>query len=761
MVYTAANNTVTYNGNYHNITINVTKPSTGYTIKYSLENDNTYTITNINGIAQFKNANENAITVYYQITAPGYTTKTGSKTLKINKRELSYNIENQTSTYGNSTHIDTTKFTKTSGTIIDGDNLNLKLVTDATQTSNAGNYNITLTHSNTNYSISANTAILTINPRDIEIEILNSSSEYGEVFTINHMNYNIISGELFGNDSLGVILNDSAININQMGNYDITLQDWTNKNYNIRNAEIAKGTHTLTPISITINIADQTSVYGEYLDLDATKFTITGNILSGDNLNIKLTTTATNTSATNYPITATYTVNSNYVVTINEGKYIVTKRPISLKTGNQTSTYGEQISLNQTNYSITSGSFVFNDNQNVTLSTSATKTSSIGNYEINLTFDAINNYDLTLEKGSLTINPREITITLPNKTIEYGNTLKLDKSSYSITNGNIVNNDIVEISLNSMTNPENIEEYLITATSSNKNYTIKLKNSQITIIPRKITISTKQTKTYGDNINLNNSIFTIVSGSIANNDDLQLVFTTTATKTSTVGNYPITLISANKHYDVTLKNSILTITPKTIDITVLNQSGYYGFDVKLDNSQYSVDENEIIEGSELLITLTTNANKTTNVGKYTITANSANPNYNLQTTNGTYEVLKRKISIRLYNQSTSHTIPLRFNKEDYDIMSGSVVAGDELNVMLFTNATNFSFAGDYELMATYANENYDITFTEATLTVEFSYIDALMIVVPAIVVILVASTILTIIIKRKNKTIPLYKKWTN
>ena len=154
-------------------------------------------------------------------------------------------------------------------------------------------------------------------------------------------------------------------------------------------------------------------------------------------------------------------------------------------------------------------------------------------------------------------------------------------------------------------------------------------------------------------------------------------------------------------------------------------------------------------------------NKTNNVGKYTITASTENPSYNLNVTNGIYEILKRKISIRLYNQTTPHTIPLRFNTEDYDIMSGSVVNGDVLNIVLFTDATNFSFAGDYELMATYANENYDITFTDATLTVEFSYIDALMIVTPAIIVILVATIILAIIIKRKNKTTPLYKKWTN
>ena len=93
-------------------------------------------------------------------------------------------------------------------------------------------------------------------------------------------------------------------------------------------------------------------------------------------------------------------------------------------------------------------------------------------------------------------------------------------------------------------------------------------------------------------------------------------------------------------------------------------------------------------------------------------------------------------------------------------MSGSIVGDDNLNITLTTNATAMSFAGDYDIIATYLNENYDITFTDATLTLEFSYVDALMILVPTAILILVATLVLVIFIKRKNKSIPLYKKWT-
>ena len=93
-------------------------------------------------------------------------------------------------------------------------------------------------------------------------------------------------------------------------------------------------------------------------------------------------------------------------------------------------------------------------------------------------------------------------------------------------------------------------------------------------------------------------------------------------------------------------------------------------------------------------------------------------------------------------------------------MSGSIVGNDKLNIKLSTNATALSFAGDYKIMATYLNENYDVTFSEATLTLEFSYVDALMIITPIAILILVVTLVVVIVIKRKNKTIPLYKKWT-
>lgn len=758
IVYSASNATYTYDGNYHNISISVTIPSSNYTIKYSLENDNTYTISDIAHNINFKNATNGAKTIYFQISAEGYTTVTGSKTLTINKRKLKYSVYNQTSIYGNATHIDTTQYSKTSGSIVTGDKLNLTLTTNATQYSNVGTYDINLNCPNTNYLIESNTATLTITKRSLTFSVLDQTSTYGNETHIDASKYILTSGYILPSDNINLSLTTNATQFSNVGNnYNISLTYSNNSNYNIT-SNIAK--LTINPRPATINVDNQTSIYGEKITLDNTKFSTTG-IFENDDLNIKISTTAQNTKAKDYPITASYSANDNYTITIKQGVYSVTQRDISIETANQSNfIYGNNIVLNQTMYKLNSGNFAFSDYNSIELTTDANKTSEIGEYDINLTFDAISNYNLTLTKGKAKINPRQLTISLLAQNVQYGDNLTLDKNSYTIVGGNIVNNDSVEINLSSETNPENSEEFIVSAVSSNKNYTIGIQNSQITIIPRKITISTHQFKIFGDKVELNSSDFTIVAGSIVGTDDLQLTLSTNATSTTNIGDYEITLISANKKYEVTLVDSYLTIKPKTIIITLLNQQGIYGDVVKLDNSKYSVDGTQLVEGSSLQITLQTNATNKSNVGSYKITASTTNENYELHYTPGTFEITKRKISIRVYDQTTPHTFTLIYNTEDYDIMAGSVVNGDELNIKLQTNATALSFAGDYELIATYNNDNYDITFTDATLTLEFSYVDALMIVVPTVVVILVASIILAVLIKRKNKTNPLYKKWT-
>ena len=492
-------------------------------------------------------------------------------------------------------------------------------------------------------------------------------------------------------------------------------------------------------------------------------------LINGDEItNIALTTIATETTdAGDYDISAIYDSHINYSISINTGTLTISPRVITIiitnnQLSNQTIEYGDELKLDKDSYKIKSGTILDIDKSDFSIDITSSPNPNNPETYLVAAICSNKNYSISLENNQITIVPRKLKLSIINQTFEYGEQILLDNTKYTIISGSFAYDHENSVRLSTTaTNTSNIGNYPITLSFDNmEKYDLSITSGYVNISTRSITISTNQSKTYGEETELNNLNYVIEEGSIANNDNLELNLSTNATKTSTIGNYEITLISANKNYNVTLINSYLTINPKTIYITLTKQESVYGNIVEMDNTKFTMDETQLVEGSSLPITLQTNATNKSNVGSYKITASTTNENYELHYTPGTFEITKRKISIRVYDQTTPHTFTLIYNTEDYDIMAGSVVNGDELNIKLQTNATALSFAGDYELIATYNNDNYDITFTDATLTLEFSYVDALMIVVPTLVVILVASIILAVLIKRKNKTNPLYKKWT-
>jgi len=769
--HSVSSKTFTYDGNYHNIAVNVTNPTSGYSIKYSLEDDNTYTITNISTNTAFKNANGSGITIYYQISATGYATITGSAVLRINRRQLSYTLKDQSSTYGNSQHIyqNSNTLVLNSGSIVSGDNLNINLSTPATQFSNVGDYNITLTHANNNnYSISYNTAKLTISARPLIISILDQSSTYGGSFAFDSSKYTI-SG-LAGSDTLSnFAITTTATQSSNAGTYPITATYTANNNYSVT---VDEGTFTINKKSATITIGNTTSTYGNTIDLSSVTYSVTG-LISGDEIsNIELTTTATSLSdAKPYDITATYDENINYIVTIEKGTLTISPRVLIIEItnnqiSNQTIEYGDDLIIDNDSYRIKNESDVLQKDK-ATFKMSITSSVDPNNAEdyIVSAVSQNKNYTLVLENNKIITVPRKLTVEILNQQFEYGEDIVLNQKAYSIKSGSFAHSDESTVVLSTTaTKGSNVNEYDISLSFDNKNkYDLTIIPGKIGITKRAINITTNQNKIYGDEIDLNNSLFTEVleneTSRIFGNDNLDLQFTTLATKFSSIGEYEITLVSANGNYNVTLINSYLTITPKPIYVTLLPQSSIYGDNVELDNSKLEFDNSQLLEGTTINFNLITNASALCDVGEYSIHAEIDNNNYELLPTSGILSIIKRKISIRLYDQTIPHSFQIEYNAEDYDIMSGSVISGDELNIKLHTNATSFSFAGDYDISATYLNSNYDITFTEATLTLEFSYIDALMILIPAVVLILVATIILVIVIKRKNRDIPLFKKW--
>ena len=87
MTVSAENVNVTVDGQPHGITVNVTDPTTGYTVKYGTT-EGSYTLD-----ASPTQTEAETLTVYYQVTADNYTAYTGSATVTVNAHIHNWSYE--------------------------------------------------------------------------------------------------------------------------------------------------------------------------------------------------------------------------------------------------------------------------------------------------------------------------------------------------------------------------------------------------------------------------------------------------------------------------------------------------------------------------------------------------------------------------------------------------------------------------------------------------------------------------------------------
>ena len=86
---------------------------------------------------------------------------------------------------------------------------------------------------------------------------------------------------------------------------------------------------------------------------------------------------------------------------------------------------------------------------------------------------------------------------------------------------------------------------------------------------------------------------------------------------------------------------------------------------------------------------------------------------------------------------------------DYQVSSGEVLEGDDLNINITANTTLFKQFGEFDLFATYDNENYDITFESAKATVKISNLEITILSCGG--ALLIALAILIPVIKKRKR----------
>lgn len=436
--------------------------------------------------------------------------------------------------------------------------------------SEVGNYEVVIpaTFTKGDESFTANIPYkYTIKPVKLKAKVNNVSRTYGEVnpnFTISYSGF--VNGE---NESILTIeptVTTTANEKSAVGTYPITISGGKAKNYTF---EYEQGVLTVNKASLGIQVMDANKVYGD----ENPTFSLGYSGLKNDetvpewNTVPQFSTDALKSSDVGtYPITVTCDPKNYIVSTNNPGKLTIEQAPLTVKADNVSMDYCGTIPTYTYSYS----GFVNGDEEKVltnkpTMETDVTQTSNVGTYVITPKGAMAKNYAMTYVSGELTIKPRTLTVKADDASRLYGE----DNPNFTLTYTGFVNNETKDV-LNSeptasttATVKSDAGTYDINVSGGKAlNYTFSFKSGQLSITPRNLNASVgNYERAYGED----NPKFVINYEGFVNNDTEKSLNTkpsakTTATKTSDVGTYDITLSGGySPNYTFTYGQGTLTI----------------------------------------------------------------------------------------------------------------------------------------------------------------------------------------------------------
>ena len=279
----------------------------------------------------------------------------------------------------------------------------------------------------------------TINPIELTARVKDAKREYGSNNPAFQADF---SGFLTGEDESVLTetgtFSTPANAFSDVGVYSISLSGAKAQNYTFK-YEPGNLTVTKAPLRVTAN--NKTMTYGGLMPiLDVTYEGLKNNETQPVwTSNPVLSTTAKQGSDVGtYPITVSNAVAKNYDVTTVNGVLTVTKVNLTIKAQTASRLYYE----NNPDLKYTCTGFVGNDDESVLtkkpqLKTSATLTSKVGDYPIEISGAEAKNYSISYQNGQLTIKKRDLNVTTNNYTRAYGE----DNPVFELFYSGFVNNE--------------------------------------------------------------------------------------------------------------------------------------------------------------------------------------------------------------------------------------------------------------------------------------------------------------------------------
>lgn len=515
---------------------------------------------------------------------------------------------------------------------------------------------------------------------------------------------------------------------------------------------------------ITIKAGLQTVVYGKQLSIDDTKYTIDGETF-GDDIVFSL---ACDYQAGDYGVgeyddlvyvVADESKNPNFDITTQSGTLKVTPAPLTVTLNNDNVVYGNEY-MPDVETLIASYDGLF-ESIDITITTTYAVGNEVGEYEISCTIDN-NNYTLSVNKGTLTVKPRALTIglTLNNGAPVYGKKEMPDfgwyvdpeTGSFYGNDGDIFDDEVVfehgyvaydaETKKHGNAGDYSVSGYHLTNEKSKiaKNYDITLDNFDFTIATRKVWLDLKEKSVvYGEDIAFDFANDVTINDAdgyygFLEEDDIakNVTFSTNYTNGNTVCgndgnslNWTVAINNAN--YDVRIDdNGSLYVTARDLKITyektnVAQNSGEFSFTI-IDNYADGLYADDTIATGKFIMFSTENLgtyefkgalenDKTKEVRGLNLKRKDDDSNKN-QFYNVTFDITLEVVEIPIrHDFDFNNTLTYTYNGSAQEIAKLEVYESD-VDVEFAYKNVNTGETGTSAVMPKFTNAGtYEITYT--------------------------------------------------
>ena len=327
---------------------------------------------------------------------------------------------------------------------------------------------------------------------------------------------------------------------------------------------------------------------------------------------------------------------------------------------------------------------------------------------------------------TLNVNKAALTIKAKNATRLYFQ----DESVFEFVCSGFVSNEDVQV-LTKMpylttdaTKTSHVGRYVITPSGAEaKNYTISYEQGDLTITKRILKATSHATRIYGDE----NPLLPIEYDGFVNNETEAVISkkpvgSSTATKMSTVGVYPITLSGGEAtNYDFEYEQGILTVEKASLSAKVKDATKVYGSqNPSFSIEYYGLKNGETVPTWTTRPTFLTEATQASGIGQYMVKAiNGIATNYDLEIDDGTLNITPAPLTVKAKNA----TRPYNEENPAFEFTCSGFVNNDDVQVLtklpdFATDATKTSNVGKYVITPSGAEaKNYEISYLQGILTI--------------------------------------------